>query len=120
MLILLIFLTLIFGCYSEEDAPLFDLTNFRGIPSAIVGGHVNVITGDFIDYEMDSIFPGSLQFPLERVYTSSNEEQNIFGTAWRINFNYSATWAIDSNLFYSPECPVKGEHYFTVSDGLGG
>lgn len=116
----LCFTLAIFGCNAIEEPNLFDLTNFHGMPSAIVGGHVNVITGDFIDYELDCLLPGPEAFPLERVYTSSVEENNTFGLGWRINHNYSAEWAIDAGLFYTPEIPVKGTHYFTIADGLGG
>lgn len=85
-----------------------------------MGGHVNVITGDFIDYEMDCILPGPEGFPLERVYTSSDEEYHTFGVGWRINHDYSARYAMEvlSNHPYS-EVPKTGNHFFIVTDGLG-
>lgn len=52
-----------FLCLAEGHVrESFDLSNFHGMPSSIVGGHVNVITGDFIDYEVDCVLPGPEPF----------------------------------------------------------
>jgi len=118
---ILIFIFSIFACYSAEESSFFDLTNFHGLPSAIIGGHVNVITGDFIDYEMDAVLPGPEPFPLERVYTSSDKEDSFFGTGWRSNHTYSGYFAMQP-LSYNQDymqTPKTAKNFFIVADGLG-
>lgn len=54
-------------------------------PSTIVAGHVNVISGDFVDSEVDIVIPGPHPFTFERYYSSSNETDSDFGKGWSTN-----------------------------------
>jgi len=100
-------------CYSSEDFhESYDLADFHGMPSAIVGGHVNVITGDFIDYEVDCVLPGPQPFILDRVYSSSQLLGGTLKTGWSINYNHSA-------MYYREGHTKNIKNYFVVADGLG-
>ena len=92
IVIILTFLIPLPSFSSESIRESFDLSNFRGAPSAIVGGHVNVITGDFIDYEIDCVLPGPKPFVFDRVYSSSQCQKGTLTTGWCINYNHSAKY----------------------------
>lgn len=63
------FAWLIFGVlFSEEEN---SISNFNGCASGIVGGHVNVVSGDFVDSAIDIKIDGPDPLVLSRSYASS-------------------------------------------------
>ncbi|WP_143406419.1 RHS repeat-associated core domain-containing protein, partial [Estrella lausannensis] len=106
---------------SENSKEHFDLANFRGAPSATVGGHVNVITGDFTDHEVDFVSPGgqSEPFVLDRVYSSSQLENGTLSTSWNINFNHSAKYMRKVTERNYHDKAILAKNYFLVADGKG-
>lgn len=106
---------------SQNSKEHFDLANFRGAPSATVGGHVNTITGDFNDHEVDFYLPGgqSEPFVLDRVYSSSQLEQGTLSTGWNINFNHSAKYMRKVTEKDDHDKAVLARNYFLVADGKG-
>jgi len=55
------------------------LINLTSLPSAIVNGCVNVITGDFIDTEQDDLVSGPDPYVLGHSYCSSSLEEGNLG-----------------------------------------
>lgn len=63
----------------------FPLVNIEGEPSSIVAGHVNVISGDFVDMQRDLEVVGSEPLIVERSYCSSDRSQLYMGLSWHLN-----------------------------------
>lgn len=121
-----IFIYILMLCYeytsAEEYSNDFDLANFQSIPSSIVGNHVNVITGDFIDYEVDAVLPGPEPLVIDRVYSSSSAKDESIGCGWNLNHNYKAYYR--KPIPRAPGSHIKeercdGRHNLFVSDGRG-
>lgn len=70
--------------FSPSDNP-FPLANIEGEPSAVVGGHVNVITGDFVDMQQDLVMKGSEPLIIERSYCSSDRSYSSLCNGWHLN-----------------------------------
>ncbi|CRX37706.1 RHS repeat-associated core domain-containing protein [Estrella lausannensis] len=107
---------------ADEGSDDFDLANFQGMPSGIVGNHVNVLTGDFIDYEVDASLPGPEPFVIDRVYSSSAAKDEAIGWGWNLNHNYKAYYR--KPIPRPPGSHIKeercdGRHNLFVSDGRG-
>lgn len=77
---------------SSEYNPL---ANLEGDPCSIVAGHVNVITGDFIDNEEDISMAGSEPLTMHRNYCSSDHRMGMLYHGWNHNhtgcFKYTKT-----------------------------
>lgn len=67
---------------SVEDNPVI---NFGGVPSALVNGSVNVITGDYMDHSVDISIPGPEPFTFERFYISSDSDCGSLCHGWNRN-----------------------------------
>ena len=63
----------------------FPIVNLEGEPSAIVGGCVNVITGDFVDMQQDVLIEGPEPLSLERSYCSSDPTNGGLSNGWHLN-----------------------------------
>lgn len=61
------------------------LTDIHGEPSAIVGGHVHVISGDFMEHEVDLMVPSPEPFVFSRSYWSSDQSNSPFLPHWHHN-----------------------------------
>lgn len=86
------------------NIPLIDL---ESIPSAIVGGAVNVITGSYIENECDFYLPGANPLTLTRTYNSSFELKGTLCHGW--DFNHLST----AHAFYDAIIRYEGTslHY---------
>jgi len=71
---------------NDQDFVCSPLANLEGDPSTIVNGSVNVITGDYIDTDVDLILPGPEPLVLQRSYTSSDVKGGHFCAVWHSNF----------------------------------
>ena len=67
----------------EQDLPL---TNTDGDLSGVVNGCVNVISGDFTDYQADLILPSPESIAFTRFYSSHNIYHEGFGHSWVHSF----------------------------------
>ena len=65
-----------------SNSSSFPLANLHGIPSMLVHGCVNVLTGDYLDFDTDLILAGSEPFALERHYCSSDKKKGSLGHGW--------------------------------------
>jgi Domain of unknown function (DUF6531) len=59
--------------------------NTEGMPSGIVHGCVSVISGDFIDSEVDIELPGPQPLALQRVYSSSDRSNSYLLNGWTLD-----------------------------------
>ncbi len=67
-----------------EDAAAL-LTDLNAEPTSIVGGVVNVISGDFIDMAVDLTIPGPEPFKVMRSYSSSDASGGLMEHGWQTN-----------------------------------
>ncbi len=59
------------------------LVNLTSLPSAIVNGCVNVISGDYYEYEQDDVLSGGIDpYILGHSYASTSLEEGNLGTGW--------------------------------------
>jgi RHS repeat-associated protein len=72
-------------CAEEPFPKNPELTSLTVEPSTIVGGHVNVLTGDFQDFEEDLFVPGPEPLHVQRCYCSSSQDGGIFQHHWASN-----------------------------------
>lgn len=67
------------------------IVNLEAQPSAFVNGCVNVLTGEFVDSQVDLVLPGVEPFILQRSYSRSDEyDENVkgvLGRGWNLNFD---------------------------------
>lgn len=61
------------------------ITDFENEPSTLVGGCVNVISGDFIDVENDITLPGCQPLVIQRAYRSSDGSRGALLNGWHLN-----------------------------------
>ncbi|MBA3814886.1 MAG: hypothetical protein H0X26_10505, partial [Alphaproteobacteria bacterium] len=61
------------------------MANLEGEPSAFINGHVNVITGDFNDFQVDLIVPGIEKLTVERSFSGSTEREGSLAAGWNLN-----------------------------------
>lgn len=89
ILILLLFFSLSAQESNEPFCPAysgcFQIANVNGDPTAIVGGCVNVITGDFFDTQRDLYMVGGEPLVLERSYCSSDFSMGGLSNGWHFN-----------------------------------
>lgn len=64
----------------------YPISNLEGEPSSIIGGCVNVITGDFFDIQRDVVLIGPEPLVLERAYSSSRDYCGSLYNGWNFNF----------------------------------
>ncbi len=66
-----------------DDNAVPSLVNLTSLPSAVVNGCVNVITGDFCEYNSDDIVSGGPDpYVLGHSYASSSLEEGNLGDGW--------------------------------------
>ncbi len=101
--------------FADESGDYF--SNFHSINSGIVAGHVNVVTGDFIDHEVDIVIAAPDPFRLVRSYASSHMD--------RIDGNGGWTWNHPPKLFQYKWCKnaqrlkYEDENNFSFLGGNG-
>lgn len=71
------------GIHSAETKSV--LTDIGSEPSAIIAGCVNVISGNFTDYEVDLTVPGPEPFTFSRSYCSNDTSDSVFFRHWHNN-----------------------------------
>ena len=73
------------GLGIPEAQPTFQapsLINMTAIPSSVVNGSVNVITGDYCEINEDALISGPDPFSLGHAYFSSSLEDGTLGSGW--------------------------------------
>ncbi|WP_079978283.1 RHS repeat-associated core domain-containing protein [Parachlamydia acanthamoebae] len=70
----------------EKNDIRISFANLLGIPNGIVEGMVNVVTGDFVQHDIDLVLPSSTPLTLERTYASSFGSHGSLSVGW--NFNH--------------------------------
>jgi YD repeat-containing protein len=61
------------------------ITNISSEPSTIAAGCVNVITGDYVESDVDLTIPAPETFQIQRCYTSSGRDSSLLQKSWQIN-----------------------------------
>ncbi|MFV0339787.1 MAG: RHS repeat-associated core domain-containing protein, partial [Parachlamydiaceae bacterium] len=69
----------------DRSPDYFSLASPLAEPSTIAGGHVNVITGDFVDYETDLSVAAPEEFQVQRCYNSRGMSDGLMGWGWYSN-----------------------------------
>ncbi|MBS0637386.1 MAG: hypothetical protein JSS12_07730 [Verrucomicrobia bacterium] len=65
-----------------HDDAVPSLVNLTSIPSAVVNGTVNVISGDFVECNQDDIVSGPDPYILGHSYASSSLQEGNLGSGW--------------------------------------
>lgn len=78
----------------EENSYLIDL---QGMPSSIISGCVNAITGNYSEAHLDLHVNGSNPLPLIRSYNSSKQDKGTLCAGWDINLPGEATVMVGKN-----------------------
>lgn len=68
------------------DTPI-PMANLEGEPTAFVNGHVNVITGDFNDFQVDLTVPGVDPITVERSFSGCTERDGSLAAGWNLNLH---------------------------------
>lgn len=72
--------------FSEDsDWNRFPLVDIEGTPNAIVGGCVNVISGDYCETQKDLVMLGAEPLIVERSYSSANPYEGTLCQGWEFN-----------------------------------
>ena len=69
----------------ERNASTSSLADLEGEPSSIIHGHVSVITGAFIDTDVDLFMPGPEPLYVMRFYSSFSDKDRSLGHGWLLN-----------------------------------
>lgn len=69
----------------EDIATESSMANIEGEPSAFVGKHVNVITGDFNDFQVDLVIPGVDPLTVERSFSGTTDGDGSLCAGWNLN-----------------------------------
>lgn len=91
------------------------LTSIDSEPSAMVGGCINVISGEFIDYEKDMSIPAPKGFGIERALINNNPHPyiRVAQEPPRWSFNHESTVLLKENVYAGdPE-----HHYLADYEG---
>jgi hypothetical protein len=86
LIVILFSYSCLFGLPESDYSQLNSLINIEGVPPSLIGGCVNAISGDFIDYEIDLYIPGVEPLTIERNYYSSDFSEGSLCHGW--NFNH--------------------------------
>lgn len=81
------------------------MANLEGEPSAFINGHVNVITGDFNDFQVDLTLPGVDSLTVERSFSGSTRRKGSLAAGWNLNLYGTLDCAYDVD---------DGERFFQV------
>lgn len=94
---------------AAKSIPMADL---EGEPSAMVAQHVNVITGDFNDFQLDLVVPGIEPLKVERSFSGSTKYEGSLCAGWNLNLFGRLT---------EGSAKIDGEKYFSaaVHEGHG-
>jgi len=101
---------LIYGCSSEynviekyiDDAELnTSLQDICAVPSAIVGGAVNVITGNYVESHCDLTIPGANSLQVQRLFNSGCMKEGSLCHGWNLNL------PSDVQIHESPEKKIS-------------
>jgi RHS repeat-associated protein len=93
--------------YAPENKSL--LTDLNAEPSCIVAGRINVISGDFVDFETDLTVPGPEPFTYSRCYSSINTAKGMQHGAWHSNHQGKVLMKTH-----------KGKHHYEIKAKLCG
>ena len=79
------------GAFEQNLIASDSAANTEGVPSAVIGGHVSAITGEFVDFQTDLVISGPEPLVLQRCYSSGNHSSGYLGNGWAINHPQSMT-----------------------------
>lgn len=68
----------------SPEGESFPIVNLEGTPNATIDGSVNVISGDFSDFERDLVMIGSLPLTIERSYSSGDTSKGGLSDGWHL------------------------------------
>lgn len=86
------------------------ITDLGSIPSTIVGGCVNVISGNFIDHETDLVIPGPEDLNFARSYCSNDTSNSPFFRHWQHNHQGALSFsAVFKGLFTEASATFQGD-----------
>lgn len=107
------------GSFSENS-----LANLDGCPSAMVANAVNVITGDYCDFQRDFVVPGFEPIVIERSYCSSGHQKGLLNDRWYLSHEgqikmtqtehslcFSLTGPLGENLEYKGSKRKENMHF---------
>jgi len=87
------------------------LANLLGVPNGFVNGMVNVVTGDFVEHEIDLIVPSATPLTLERSYCSSFGKHGSLSMGWTLNHD---------KIIHLHHTGKKKTHYeILLNEGMG-
>lgn len=82
------------------------LVNMTAMPSAIVNG-VNVITGDYVEYDQEYSVSGPDPYALGHVYLSSSVEKGTIGNGWNFLHQHLFQTFQPNKIMYTKEVPQR-------------
>lgn len=82
------------------------MANLEGEPSTFINGHVNVITGDFNDFQIDLTLPGIDPLTVERSFSRSTEREGSLAAGWNLNLH---------GILKGEPYKIDRSHYFKVN-----
>lgn len=96
----------------------YPLSNLEGEPSSVVGGCVNVISGDFFEFQRDLVLEGPEPLVLERYYSSSDSSCGTLHNGWHLN--HQGTVIVRDIPIGNPEDPqVEYLHHVEYKGPFG-
>ena len=95
-----VILTFLCTLHAEENNP-YDLALFGGMPSSVVGGHVNAITGDYFINQVDHRICSHEPLLIQRSYSS--RKGLLISTGWNYPFNHTIAYWDCFDLILVPE-----------------
>jgi len=116
---------------SFNDGEGITQANLSGIPSACIAGKVNVITGDFVQYDVDFTIPAQNALLIERSYSSSFGKKGSLAFGWSLNHCLALVTQYDYNTFtfylneglgaftkFKGELPIKPSRLFVSNESI--
>lgn len=72
--------------HEKPDIP--SLVNLTALPSSIVNNSVNVISGDYLEHDVDYVVSGPDPYVLGHIYCSSSLEEGTLSNGWNFHHHY--------------------------------
>ena len=89
-----------------QDNAIESLVNMSALPSSLVAGCVNVITGDFCESSLADTVSGPEPYPLGHSYCSSSLEEGSLGDGWNfMHYNKLEVFQYPRVQYIDPRSP---------------
>lgn len=96
----ILFLFIFSSLFSIDPSTPEEIANLNSSPSAIAGGYINVITGDFAYHKTDLTITGAVPLTLDRFFSS--REKRDHDQKWEIFNHHRATKSGDTLYIQEP------------------